>query len=180
MKTDRKKITIVLTSQDNKVHARIKDGIYYYYLPKEQYDEYQRQVEENNRKQNIQNAKYERETDSIIDVINNKVYERRHQEEINSALEYMEKRISKKRNIRNRPSTKKEKHKGKTKNCIRALVSTILRKIGIGTRRNGIENIITTVNEANGNERKLIDTLEENGSKVKSSKVSQRNKGEER
>lgn len=147
MEPNRNRAFVILPSKDQYMHARIKSGIYYYYLPKEQYEEYQRKygvmdsrlleepAEARARREAQERREYDIETEKVIDLID--ISNRRNHNGRKDIIDIeayevrpTERKTSRptaKRNIRNKPvQTKKKRYKGSKDERLKACFAAIL------------------------------------------------------
>lgn len=157
MEINKNRKYVILPSKDKYMHARVQGGVYYYYLPQEQYEKYKEKNEIlDNRKiieteEKRSRLEFERETDKIIDIMDISRHRRN-----NNVIELYETRpdqrreVSPKRNIKSAPSkAKRKKYKANRRDHIRASVAAALIAIGIAAGVCGIEKQIDYSNRYN-------------------------------
>lgn len=119
-----KRKIIVEKSEDGRTRSKIKDGIYYYSLPENLYNEFceQKEIVEELKRQ--KDSEYKRETIEEIE----KIFRNRDQGYRNSTIDY--------KDIKRPKTSAKKKYKGNIKQRIKAIMAVMLigASVGVGVK----------------------------------------------
>lgn len=174
-KDKKDRVFMILESKDDQVHARIQGGIYYYYFPKDKYEEYKRKyglrestlIEESPeakaKREAAERRAYDKETEEIIEIFNDR--DKRTKTEIEVyPIRRVEETATRpvKRTIKNSPQKKKnQRYKGNRKERAKALLASLLIVLSIGAGVRGIESYIEYTDSFNATATKVQNMSEE-------------------